>query len=159
MRCKVVIKFVCHADKIDEFLQKVKQLDRSVKCDFRNDMTFVNDDGSSNSSKGVKLLVNYNKLSELVELVFKNKKDIYIVSTKLLSGVSVKSDKSTKVSVKKDVGFVATKWTDDEVKILQKMSVNGASSAEISEKLNRSIKAIESKRRKLKQSKLWKELG
>lgn len=158
MRCKVVIKFVCHADKIHEFLQRVKQLDRSVKCDFRNDMTFVNDDGSSNSSKGVKLLVNYNKLPELVELVFKNKKDVYIVSTKLLSGVSVKSNKSVKV-VKKDVGFVATKWTDDEVKILQKMSANGASSAEISEKLNRSIKAIESKRRKLKQSKLWKELG
>lgn len=81
-----------------------------------------------------------------------------IVGTKLLSGVSVKSNKSVKV-VKKDVGFVATKWTDDEVKILQKMSANGASSAEISEKLNRSIKAIESKCRKLKQSKLWKELG
>lgn len=148
MRTKLTIKFYCTQEAIKLFLSELERIDHTGPHQFKNDLVSVDDEGQPESTKGVVAFVQYKNLPKIFKLVF-DTKGACLAGLKTFGAPNEKFEKVEKPPVEVPK-YSNALWSDDHVEALTELVEKGLTNAEIGEKLGRSAKAIEKKRRMIR---------
>ena len=162
MICKLLFRFNYSLD-VKSFTNDLRKIDDSGTFEIDNHLTVNTDEDQAESIKGLKIFIQYENLQKVVNMMFENYSDVYLLNLKTFGSfdpikkqrIEERKDKKTasikeKEKVKKkNEAASCTKWTDEDNNTLKELFDLGKTDREIGEVLQRSHKAIAQRRRRL----------
>lgn len=148
MKSKLTFKFYCTQEVIKLFMDDLRKIDHTGTHQFKNDLVSVDDEGYSESTKGLVVFVQYKNLPKIFELTFSTD-GVCLAGLKTFGTPTQKFDKVEK-KVVETPKYSNMLWNDDQISKLAELTDKGLTCAEIGKELGRSEKAIEKKRRYLR---------